>query len=205
MLIDTSETSPRDLYRLLIGVVVPRPIAWISTVSKDGINNLAPFSFFNVFSANPPILGVGIGSKSQPDGKIVAKDTYQNIIDTKQFVVNVVSYPLAEKMNHSSGEFKAHIDEFEQCGLTPLPSKSIKAPRMREAPVSMECELFKTIPLGNNNLVLGKILTIHVEDRVLIKGRIDLEKLEPVGRLSGISYCKVDSIFQIERPNIDPD
>ena len=200
----TEETKTEDLYKLLIGCVVPRPIAWVSTVSTEGILNLAPFSFFNAFSVNPPILGIGIGAKRSKDADgnsvIVPKDTYMNIAATKEFVVNVVSLPLAEKMNQTSANYESSQSEFEHGRLTAEPSTKVKPPRVKECSISMECSLYQTIELGNTNLVLGKILVIHCDDQVIESGLVNMEALQAVGRLSGTSYCPVQAIFDIPRP-----
>lgn len=204
MFIDCGKTSSNQLYKVLLGCVVPRPIAWISSQSADGVLNLAPFSFFNAFSADPPIIGVGIGKKRKvsPEGvsEIVDKDTAANILAVREFVVNVVSLPFAEKMNISSGEFSPGINEFEKAGLTPAPSTLVKPPRVSECMISMECKLFQHIDLGGSNLILGEVLCIHVKDEICIDGTINIRELQPIGRLSGSSYCRVDSLFEMPRP-----
>lgn len=206
MFLECDELEPRLLYRLLIGSVVPRPIAWISSSSKSGVLNLAPFSFFNALSANPPIVGIGIGSvRVTTDSGVTEtsfKDSYANIVETGEFVVNIVSRELAEKMVHSSGEFNSSIDEFKETGLSPEPSKLVACPRVREAKVSMECSLFKTIDLGASNLVLGRILCFHVDDSIYNDGYIDAVGLAPVARLGGEDYCYVDEVFSIARPEV---
>lgn len=200
MLIDCSKASPQELYRILLGSVVPRPIAWVSTISETGVLNLAPFSFYNAFSANPPILGIGIGSRRLPDGSTEPKDSFKNIESRGEFVVNVVSRPLAEKMNLTSGEYEPSVNEFEVAGLTPAASTMVAPPRVEEALIAMECRLFQVVPLGGSNLVLGKIVCIHTIDEVWKQGDIDLERLEPVGRLNGSSYCDTSVRFEMPRP-----
>ena len=206
MQIDCQKESVAYLYSLIISIVVPRPIAWISSKSKDGIANLAPFSFFNAFSIDPPILGVGIGSKrvldQEGEPSVRPKDTFLNIEETGEFVVNIVTEDLAVKMNQSSASYPFHIDEFERTGLTPMPSVKVSAPRLKESRVSMECELFQIIPLGKTNLVLGKILYIHVDQSIYKEGQIDPRDWQPVGRLGGESYCRGDSIFELSRPEL---
>lgn len=205
VLIDCEDESA-DIYAVLLGCVAPRPIAWVSSQNKSGVLNLAPFSFFNAFSAEPPIIGLGIGMKRKrsDDGtsKFVPKDTLANIIETEEFVVNVVSLPLAEKMNLSSAEFDSSINEFEQAKLTPEQSSQIKPPRVREAMVSMECRLFQRIELPKSNIVLGQVLCIHVNDEVWDGSGIIHERLQPIGRLGGSGYCKTDSTFQMQRPRV---
>lgn len=200
MLIDCSKASPQELYRILLGAVVPRPIAWVSTISETGVPNLAPFSFYNAFSANPPILGIGIGSRRLPDGTMAPKDSFKNIESRGEFVVNVVSRPLAEKMNLTSGEYEPSVNEFEVAGLTPAASTMVLPPRVEEALIAMECRLFQVVPLGGSNLVLGKIVCIHTINEVWKQGEIDLERLEPVGRLNGSSYCETSVRFEMPRP-----
>ena len=201
MEIDLANSSPRQLYDLLISAVVPRPIAWVSTRSKSGVDNLAPFSFFNLFSANPPILGFAPGLKRQPGStEAVMKDTLRNVLETEEFVVNIVSAELAEKMVQSSANYSAEQSEFVEAGLTPLASSMIAPPRVAESQVSMECKLFQVVDLGSNKLVLGRIICMHVDDAILRDGMVDIEKLKPVARLGGELYSVVENPFAIKRP-----
>lgn len=204
MFIDCAKTSSNELYKALLGCVVPRPIAWVSSQSAERTLNLAPFSFFNAFSADPPIIGIGIGKrrKVSPDGvsAVVEKDTTANILAVQEFVVNVVSQHLAEKMNISSAEYSPAVDEFEKSGLTPSPSSLVKPPRVSESMISMECKLFQHIDLGKSNLILGEVVCIHIKDEICTNGSINVEQLQPIGRLSGSSYCRVDSLFEMPRP-----
>ncbi len=203
MFINCSETKTDQLYRLLIGSVVPRPIAWVSSVNDAGINNLAPFSFFNIFSVKPPMLGFAPGYKRPEAGSSlpVAKDTLVNVRAGGEFVVNVVSQSLVEQMNQSSGEFENDISEFAVTGLTPQASTMIKPPRIAEALISMECKVFHIHELGGSALVLGEILCLHYADGVIgTDGLVDLNVLQPIGRLGGISYSTVKDRFDIERP-----
>jgi len=206
MIIECNEANAHELYKVLLGCVVPRPIAWVSSQSENGVLNLAPFSFFNAFSADPPIIGLGIGMKRKKnaDGSsdLVPKDTLANILKTKEFVVNMVSYHLAEKMNRSSGEFDATISEFEQTGLTPQPSKVVKPPLVGESLVSMECKLFQQIELPRSSIILGEVLCIHLKDEVWDGEFIKHDVLNPVGRLGGTAYCKTDSTFDMPRPRV---
>ncbi len=206
MIIDCTDETSHDIYKVLLGCVVPRPIAWVSSQSLNGTLNLAPFSFFNVFSAEPPIVGLGIGMKTRKDSAgqptVVLKDTLANIIDTEQFVINVVSFDLAERMNRSSGEYEPSVSEFEATGLTPAQSTKVKPPRVAEAKISMECKLFQRIELPRSNIVLGEIVCIHIDDAVWHDDSIDVRSLQPIGRLSGTAYCKVDSIFDMPRPRV---
>src|SRR5271154_330187 len=145
MTINTESTPSRDVYRHMIACITPRPIAWVSTISPGGVPNLAPFSFFNGVGANPP--AVVFSPVNRRDGS--RKDTVINIEANRQFVVNVVSEPMASRMNHTSAELPYEVNEFEVCGLTPLPSVRIQPPRVKEAPVQMECELFEIVRVGH--------------------------------------------------------
>ncbi len=200
MIFDLEKRTAKENYELLLGAVVPRPIAWVSSRSKDGTDNLAPFSFFNLFSVNPPVLGFSPGLKQQKDSEPVFKDTLRNIIDTEEFVVNIVSAELAEKMVQTSKDYAPEISEFDACGLGRQKSFSIGASRVAEAKIALECRLYKIIKLGSNNLILGKIHFVHVDDNILSAGKIDINKLKPVGRLGGELYSQVLSTIEIPRP-----
>ena len=211
MIIDPAQQTSKENYKLLIGSVLPRPIAWVSSVSAGGELNLAPFSFFTVASRNPPMLIFSIGEGVEARTGTV-KDTLTNIRERGEFAVNIVSAPLANKMA-KTGEHVAHdVDEFRYAGLTPAPSDVVSVPRLKEAPISMECELVQVIPLGDDHLVIGKVLRFHVQDELYDKGRINTEKLAPIGRLAG-NYSPVESMFslpneQLEkylRPPVDKD
>lgn len=209
MILDVEKIDPEALYKILIGSILPRPIAWVSTVDQDGVSNLAPFSFFTVASANPPILCFSPGNKEGLiDGEIVGipKDTLRNIRQTEEFVVNVVSRSLAEKMVQSSGDYPPGVSEFDLAGLTPMPSKMVAPPRVGESMISMECRLHQVIEFGKHpsagNLVLGRIVCINLDDSVYKKGRVDLDILEPVGRLGGNQYCTVKDRFEVPRPYV---
>jgi flavin reductase (DIM6/NTAB) family NADH-FMN oxidoreductase RutF len=198
MIIDPATLAPRDLYRFMIHVVVPRPIAWISTVSAAGVRNLAPYSFFNALTSRPPLLGVSINAR--PGGP---KDTLANIRETGDFVVNLVDEPLAEGMVRSSGEWPPEVDEFEVAGVTAAPSDLVRAPRVAESPVSMECRLHREIPLGDTTFVIGEIVRARVADDRLTDGWPDVEKLRPVGRLGGEGYALLGRLLRIPRPKVE--
>lgn len=189
MIVDPGNLSGKDAYKLLIGSVVPRPIAWISTVGADGINNLAPFSFYTVASRNPPTLCISIGERSDDLGPV--KDSLKNIRDTESFVVNVVSVSLANAMHESSGGHPP-----EAAGLSAVSSGAVEAPRVGEALISMECRLDRIIPVGEDHLVLGTVVLFHIRDDLYENGRIDLEALDPLGRLAG-NYTKLGGIFDL--------
>lgn len=203
--LNCDELETRDLYRFLIGAVVPRPIAWVSTRSLSGRDNLAPFSFFNAFCADPPIVGFSPGYKKifQDGAEIkVAKDTLANVKATGEFVINIVTFDLAERMNLSSGEFDSEVSEFDVTGLTAALSSMVKPYAVSESPINMECKLHQIVELGGSALVLGRIVCIHIDERVTSGGHVDPELLEPIGRLGGESYCKVSSIFKLRRPSL---
>ena len=199
MIIDPSTVSPGDIYRFMISVVVPRPIAFVSTISADGQLNVAPFSYFNAITNQPPLLGISINRR-----KGVPKDTLRNIEQTGEFVVNTVDEALAARMVQTSGEWPDDVDEFELTGLTPVPSDLIKPPRVGESPISMECRRHRTIELGNTFFVVGEIVRAHVKDEVLTNGRVDIEKLRPLGRLGGDGYSVVREVIHIARPQVEP-
>lgn len=202
MIIDPDKQVFKDNYKLMIGSIVPRPIAFVSTVSKDGIRNLAPFSFFNGVCSNPPTIMFAPVRRSS-DGEI--KDTVRNIQDTKQFVINIVSEDFAQQMVATSTEFAPEVDEFEAADLTPVDSQKVIAPRVGEARVSFECELQQIVEIGDGSpgsgfAVFGTIVLFHIADELYEYGRINLRKLNPVGRLAGSDgYCRVTDIFSIER------
>ncbi len=194
MILDPEKLGARDSYKFLIGSVVPRPIAWVSTVGADGTNNLAPFSFYTVASRNPPTLCVSIGSRT--DDMAPQKDTLKNIRDTAEFVINVVSMPLANSMYESSLGHAPEADEFAAASLTPAECEVVKAPKVGEALISTECALDQILPVGSDHLVLGRVLRFHIRDEIYKDGRVDLESLDPLGRLAG-NYTKLGGIFDL--------
>lgn len=202
MELDPHKISPLQLYKILTGSVLPRPIAWVSTMDASGHVNLAPFSFFNVVSVNPPVLGF---SPLLNDAR-AEKDTLVNIRQTGEFVVNVVSYQLAEQMNQTSAPYRSGVSEFEAAGLTMQPSVAIKPPGVLEARVRFECALQQVISFGHEalagNLVLGTICYIHLHPDVYRNGKIDVAALDPVGRLAGNDYATTRDRFAIARPDL---
>lgn len=200
---DPNEIGTKELYKLMIGSIVPRPIAFISTVNSDGIGNLAPFSFFNGVASNPPALMLAFTRKS--DG--TKKDTLRNIETTKQFVINCVNEDLVEPMNACSADYPYGVDEMLKVGLTPLQSIQVRPPRVAESPVQLECELYDTLEVGDGSegsstIVVGKILLMHVMGNVLHDNKIKIDLLKPVARLGGIGYAKVTDTFNLARPNL---
>lgn len=201
MIIDPQASNPSDIYKMLTGIVVPRPIAFVSSLSPDGVRNLAPFSFFTVASGNPPVLCFCPLNRGK-DASL--KDTVRNIEATKDFVVHAVSEEFAEKMNICSAEFGPEVDEFIESGLTPIPSDLVRPPRFREALIAMECKLIQLIhvsqkPLGGS-LVLGEVVRFHIRDDIFQNFRIDPDKLHPIGRMGGPTYSRITDRFDMERP-----
>jgi flavin reductase (DIM6/NTAB) family NADH-FMN oxidoreductase RutF len=198
MIIDPQRVPPLASYRLLASAIVPRPIAFVSTVSTDGVYNLAPFSFFNAICAEPPVVGFC------PTFRVPAKDTLTNIRNTKEFVVNVVSEEIAEPMNVCAGEYAADVDEFRVSGLTPVPSQVVAPPRVLESRVSMECKLMQIVEVSQRarggSLILGEVLRFHVDDEVMDGPIIDPGKLRAVGRMGGNTYVRTRDRFEMVRP-----
>lgn len=202
MLLDPQESPDwRPVYRMLTSLVLPRPIAWVSTMSDEGALNLAPFSFFNVVCAKPPTLvfcPMLSGRTGQP------KDTLNNLREVPEFVVHVASRDLAERMNLCSGEYAPEVNEFEVAGLTPVPSRRVRVPRVAEAHALMECRLRDIITVGegpgSGSLVLGEVVLFEVEDSMLVEGEVHLDGLAPIGRLGGADYSTVRERFALRRP-----
>jgi flavin reductase (DIM6/NTAB) family NADH-FMN oxidoreductase RutF len=201
--IDPAQTDAGSVYKLMTGIIVPRPIAFVSTLSPEGVRNLAPFSFFTGISANPPVICFSPMVRAS-DGQ--HKDTLRNIEATGEFVVNVVSEDFGPQMNACSGEYPPEIDEFEVSGLTPVPSEVVKPPRVAESLVHMECRLLQVVhvspePLGGS-IVLGRVERFHVQDQILDGYKIDPDKLRAIGRMGGPSYVRVTDRFDMARPEI---
>jgi len=192
----------RDAYRLLIGSVVPRPIAWVSTVSASGVRNLAPFSFFNAVTSSPPMVVVSVGHR---DG--IPKDTARNVQEVPELVLNIVSEGVAEAMNATSEELPFDADELALAGLTAVPSTIVRPERVAEAPIQIECRVEQLIPIGRgtqgNILILAEVLAYHINDEVFDaeRKRIRPDKLKAVGRLAGDGYCRTRDQFELIRPN----
>jgi flavin reductase (DIM6/NTAB) family NADH-FMN oxidoreductase RutF len=196
--IDPAALEPRDAYRLLISVVVPRPIAWVSSVGADGTRNLAPFSFFNVVGNAPLTIMVSI---SQRAGR--PKDTLRNVQETGEFVVNIVDEALVERMNQTSGEYAYEVDEFARGGLTPAPAAVVKPPRVAEAAVALEARLSQVVPVAATSytMILGHVVRLHLRDGLLrSNGLVDAERLRPVARLGGDEYATLGRVFALARP-----
>jgi flavin reductase (DIM6/NTAB) family NADH-FMN oxidoreductase RutF len=208
-----SQLAHREVYNILLSAVAPRPIAWVSSLSAAGQPNLAPFSFFNVVCAEPPLLAFAPSMRStkksgaaagEPGGE--AKDTLRNIRETREFVINVVTYELAEAMNLTSGDYDAAINEFEVAKLASAPSKVVRPRRVAESPVSFECKLHQILDFNpgpdGSSLVIGEIVSIHVDERHLKEERIDRNSLDLIGRMGGMQYTRTTQRFELVRPKV---
>lgn len=197
MIIAPDSLTPKDLYFLLTSIVVPRPIALVTSISESGIVNAAPFSFFNAVCADPPMLMLSIERRQGRQ-----KDTSRNILSRREFVVNVVAEEIAEAMNVTSAAFPPDVSEVEQAGLSLSPSTFVSVPRLAGSPVNLECRLARWMEIGNgpSDLILGEIAAFHVRDDLFTEGRVDPLKLKAVGRFSGSRYCRTTDQFQMKRP-----
>lgn len=197
--VDAKDLSPREIYPLMTSCIIPRPVAWISTRSRSGVLNLAPFSYFTGVGSRPPMLSVCIGQRA---GR--PKDTAQNIRDTRQFVVNIATCKLAEKMVQCSGDYAPDVDEFTVAGLTPAPSVRVEPPGVAESPIRFECRLHEIIKPGDNliDLILGEIVHFHLDDAIVKDGLADAVLLDPVSRLGKDEYAPLGNIFSLRRPSV---
>lgn len=192
----------RERYGLLIGSILPRPIAWVSTVSPTGVLNLAPFSFFTGITAEP--MSVCFAPVNNRDG--MAKDTLVNIRATKEFVVNIANEGNAEKMNRTSANYPYGVSEFEKAGLTPVASLKVKPPRVKESPISLECELIQVVTISEGalggNLVIGRVVMFHADDAIWRGGKLRHQDINAIGRMEGAWYARTRDAFELERPEI---
>ena len=199
MILDASQLPQQDMYKILIASVIPRPVAWAGTRSKNGINNLAPFSFYNCFSSNPPILG--FSTLPRVDGR--KKDTLQNVEDTRCFTLSCASYKFMKEMSRSAALLEPEEDEFVYAGLEPAEATHIAAPYVAQALLVYECTLHDIVRLGSGpgsgNLILGQVRHVHIQDGLYKNGRIDFETLDPVGRLAGDWYSTIRDRFEMKR------
>ena len=198
--IDPTQISTKDLHQYILGAVAPRPIAFASTISTEGVPNLAPYSFFNAFSSNPPIL---IFSSNRRVSNNTTKDTLKNVEDTGEVVINVVPYAIVRQMALCSIEYGAEVDEFVKAGLTPLPSERGKPFRVAESPVHMECRVERILPLGElggaGNLIICRIVLMHISEQILSDtGRIDPQKIDLMGRMGRFYYARASGEAVVE-------
>ena len=201
MIIDPSQHDHIDIYKLMIGSIVPRPIGFISSIDSNGRRNLAPFSFFNGVCSNPPT--VLFCPSIRKDGQ--RKDTWRNVESTGEFVVNIVSEDIAEQMNLTSADFPPEVDEFTVSGLTPVPSDCVKPPRVKESKISMECAVTHIVPIndsepGGGCVVIGRIIRFHIADELFDHFRIDPARLQAIGRMGGPTYTRTQDRFDLIRP-----
>lgn len=196
----SSDITSATAYKLLVSTILPRPIAFVTTVSNTGIPNAAPFSFFNAMGSNPPVVALGFEPKQNGQ----SKDTTNNILETKEFVVNLVDEQLAGQMNQCAADLKPDIDELELAKIDTLSSIDVAPPRILASPVSMECQLYNSMKLeGGGQIIVGRVLHFHIRDNIVTSLnplRINLEKIAPISRLSGPHYGRVNDIFSISRP-----
>ena len=206
MIYDPTEHPFSETHKLMIGSIVPRPIALVSTTSNNGINNLAPFSYFNGVCSKPPTIMFAPARRGW-DGQ--EKDTLINIRNTKEFSINIVSEDIGEKMVKCSTDYEKEVDEYSKSGLSPLSSKKIKPPIVSESKISLECILNQIVQIGKEDagsgfIVIGTIVLFHIDDEVYDNGRIILDKLQPLGRVAGNGYVRSTNAFDIVR-TIKPD
>ena len=197
---DPSMNTERENYKLLIGSIIPRPIAFVTSLGKDGTLNGAPFSYFNIVSSNPPMISLAI---QRNGGK--QKDTARNILETKEFVVHIVDQDNVEKVNETAASLPPDQSEIERAQLTPVQSTQISVPGIKEAKVRFECTLEHSVELGGEDstgcdLLIGKVVQFHIDDDIHENGRINPLALGAVSRLAGQSYAKIGEIFELERP-----
>jgi len=194
---------PRDPFK---SCIVPRPIGWLTTLDADGTVNLAPFSFFNGVASDPPMVVAGINGAPQPAGM---KDTLANCRATEEFVFNMATWELRDAMNLTSASVPAGVDELALAGLTTVPARLVKPPRVAESPIHLECrvheivELPCTLPGSRNTIIIGRVLGIHIDDDALTDGIVDIARIRPIARLGYMDYAVVESVFSMPRPSAE--
>jgi flavin reductase (DIM6/NTAB) family NADH-FMN oxidoreductase RutF len=195
MQFDPAALPPRDIYRLMISCIAPRPIAFVTTLSRQGVSNLAPFSFFNGVSGDPPVISISVATKR--DGS--KKDTWRNIEDTGEFVVNVVVPELMDAVIVGARELPHNVSELDLAKLATLPSVKVRPPRLAGSPVQMECTLLRIVEVEDTGLILGRVVMFHAKDEAVDAGRVDPRRITFVGRLGGDTYCRVNDLFDRKR------
>ena len=195
MQIDPTALSSRDAYRLMISCIIPRPIAFVTTLSREGVTNLAPFSFFNGVSSDPPVISIAVATKR--DGS--KKDTWRNAEETGEFVVNVVVPDLMDAVIIGARELPHNVSELELSGLKTAPSAKVKPPRLAESPINLECTLLRIVEVEETALILGRVVMVHAKDEILEGGRVDPRRLTFVGRMGDDLYCRVNDLFERKR------
>ena len=203
MVINPGDLKTKDLHQFIIGSVAPRPIAFASTLDENGVANIAPYSFFNAFSSNPPIV---VFSSNRRVSNNTTKDTLHNIEKTGEVVINMVNYDIVHQMALSSIEYPADVSEFEKSGLTPIPADLVKPFRIKESPVHMECQVREINTLGREggagHLIICDVLRLHIKDEIIDNGRINPHKIDLVGRMGRAYYCRAsgDAVFSLYQP-----
>ncbi|WP_316817428.1 flavin reductase family protein [Pedobacter nyackensis] len=202
--VNAAELSPAQLQNYMQYAIAPRPICFATTIDKEGNINLSPFSFFNMFSTNPPLC---VFSPARRVRDNTTKHTLENVLEVKECVINIVNYPMVQQMSLASTEYAKGVNEFDKSGFTMLPSELVKPPRVAEAPVQMECIVREVIHLGENpgagNLIMAEVKLIHIKEEILDEdGKIDQAKIDLVARLGGDWYCRVtaDNLFKVAKP-----
>jgi flavin reductase (DIM6/NTAB) family NADH-FMN oxidoreductase RutF len=206
MKFEIDKIPPSSVYKLLVGLVAPRPIALITSLDENGKLNAAPFSAYNYLCTDPPIVGIGISNRSW-DGKIVPKDTAKNIMATGEFVVNVVSESIAHQMVICSTEFPPEVNELEMAKFSTTPSQIVKVPRIMEAPAALECKKHSVIEVGKSRIILGQVVSIYVDDKFIDPAGpyVKADQLHSIGRMNGLgNYVKTrDAFFSIPRISLE--
>ena len=198
MILDPRATDTASFSHFMNSVIMPRPIAFVTTVDSSGRPNAAPFSWYVGLAVRPPMLGVSLSPR---DGG--PKDTLRNIRDTREFVVNVVTRAMAERIVRASGDWPAEVNELALVGLTAVPADLVRPPLVGESPVNLECRFDREIAFGESTFVVGEILRAHVRDEVLTEGRVDVSKLDPLGRLGGSQYTTLGELMRLPRPKVE--
>lgn len=200
--LDPRTLSAMEFYKIYLQIITPRPIAWVSTISPEGVRNLAPFSFSSGVGTNPP---THLFCPTN-NGNGLKKDTLCNVEATGEYVVGVVPYAARDVMNRTSGDYPPGMDEFMVAGATPVPASQVQPALIKEAPINMECRVLKMLNLGvgphGSNIVIGEILLIHVDDRVMRGDQIDVSLVDTIGRMAGAEYCRTTERFALPRPKI---
>ncbi|TCP64293.1 flavin reductase family protein [Baia soyae] len=205
MRLDPKQLTQKENYKLMIGSVLPRPIAFVTSMNQDGIVNAAPFSFYTAVSTNPPMIGFTVNRK--PGN--VQKDTASNIQLNGEFVVHVVDETNVAMVNETATEFPSNVSEVEAAGFTLEPSEVVTVPRIRESKVQLECKLHQIIPMGgiadapNSDFIVGEIVQFHVQDDLLMDGKINTDQLKPVGRLAGLYYGNIGETYAMPRKSYE--
>ena len=195
MRIDPAYLDPETAYRLITGVVVPRPIAWVTSLSATGVLNLAPFSAFTFVSPKPPMLAISVGRKGG-----IYKDTAQNILNNEEYVIHIADSSLMNAVHESSTEHPSDVSEVDELGLATLPGERIKVPRLAAAPIAMECRFRQCLEFGDtrSRLIVGEVLVFHIRDGLLNNGKIETEALDPIARIAGPRYARLGEITTLK-------